>query len=373
MRILNSKELVEIISEFRNVSETGDGILDIFLTGCIDLNAIDDVGLSPLHFATREKNHYAIKKLLQHGANPNILERRHTTPPIYAMKREDTIEMIEELLENETKPNVFNRCNATPLIYAIKRGDTAAMNLFFEKDVDVDINKKDTFGKGPLVHAIRHRHPEAVRLLLTKGAQCDMEAMRAAVEAGISYVEILLDHGVSVSYTNEFGDTFLIMAVVEDRIDVVKFLLERGADINQKGGLGISPLTSACLHGNTKIFHLLFGYVDENGNSVDVNQQTDFGTTALSEIVSKRNNENIMELLLERGADPSIADKRGDNTLHHAVGGENENIIRMILATGIDVNLVNLKGQTASEMAASQEIVAIIQSNLGRFTKPVRY
>ena len=74
----------------------------------------------------------------------------------------------------------------------------------------------------------------------------------AAVHAHIDVVKLLLDKGAEVDITNNYGDhgdTALILAALYDRIDVVMVLLDHGADPNKANRYGQTPLFYATASG----------------------------------------------------------------------------------------------------------------------------
>ena len=103
--------------------------------------------------------------------------------------------------------------------------------------IDFGANIKPTnIVETPLHHASSKGHPEVVRILLEKGA--DIEA------------------------TNLNGDTPLHIASEEGHIDVVKILLEAGADKEARHKLGWTPLILASENGHTDIVELLKNYTN---------------------------------------------------------------------------------------------------------------
>ena len=70
------------------------------------------------------------------------------------------------------------------------------------------------------------------------------EASRSGFTDGVRY---LLERGadVNMNSANEYGDTPLTLASSEGRVEVVRALLEAGADVNKRDSLGRSPLYHA--------------------------------------------------------------------------------------------------------------------------------
>ncbi|KAJ7486572.1 ankyrin repeat protein, partial [Mycena latifolia] len=91
----------------------------------------------------------------------------------------------------------------------------------------------------PLHLAVTNKDLDMMRLLLQRGAPvdskfgcdgCSESALHVACASGhMEMIQLLLDHGANLERTGHYG-TALGFAVHYHKLDVVKFLLERGAD-----------------------------------------------------------------------------------------------------------------------------------------------
>lgn len=224
----------------------------------------------------------------------------------------------------------------------------------------------------------------------------------------------------------EKGWTCLMQAIAKDRLDIVKFLIENGADINfptikEREGHDISgywedisrprrqsgilkgfenyqvsekctPLMIAAIGGNVAIVSLLL----ENVAIVDA--EDNIRGTALFYAVKKGNFE-IVKLLLEKGADvnkvglqmhtPLIAaavegelaiaqllvecganikakDNRGNTPIMHAIYGGHFEVVHFLLEKGADLDEVNTYGMDVVEVA--QKALRDFQVDKGNFS-----
>ncbi|KLI29725.1 ankyrin repeat domain-containing protein, partial [Brachyspira hyodysenteriae] len=110
----------------------------------------------------------------------------------------------------------------------------------------------------------------------------------------------------------------------------VKFLLEKGADANtvceiENEDMVISPtpLMNAAYNGNINIINMLL----ENG--ADINYTTDFGTTPLM-MAASFNHFEAVKVLLENNADTSITDEDGRTALDWAKLENFEDIVELL-------------------------------------------
>ncbi|MCB9768176.1 MAG: ankyrin repeat domain-containing protein [Candidatus Omnitrophica bacterium] len=135
---------------------------------------------------------------------------------------------------------------------------------------------------------------------------------RAAQGGNVDLVEFLLDAGTDIEATDdEDGDTPLHWAALHGQTDIVRLLISRGANLNAFGEDGETPLRWA-------IFSVHVGFPSE-----------------------------IVDVFLSSGTDPnSIVDKEKTTHLHMAIYYELIDVVEMLLEYGADPNVVDEDGNT---------------------------
>jgi len=165
---------------------------------------------------------------------------------------------------------VYSQSATDDLFAAIEKNDIQKVRYLIP--IGADVNAKDPYASmTPLMMAAYNGYTEIAKLLIEKGAEVNAKG------------------GVDMDMTP------LVYAASQDRLDMVKLLIEKGANVNVKTHYGWTPLFFAISKGSTEIAKLL---IDKGA---DVNVKLPTGETALSE-AEKAGKSDIIKLLRQAGA-----------------------------------------------------------------------
>ena len=121
---------------------------------------------------------------------------------------------------------------------------------------DDNVNRVDANGLPPVLSAVVGRNKDAVRTLLSHGADPNAgdrygvsPLLVASQNEDKELIKLLLSYKADINQTTFGGDTVLIWAVKAKKTEMVRFLVENGADVNQGGAIGNPPLYYARLLG----------------------------------------------------------------------------------------------------------------------------
>jgi len=345
------------------------------------VNAPQPDGTTALHWAVRHDDLATAKALIQAGADVKAANRYGVTPIALAATN-GSAAMIRLLLDAGVDANSANPGGETALMTTARTGKVDAVNLLLDRGANV--NAKDTErAQTALMWAVIENHPDTVKLLLDRGA--DIKAQTAvtitkgeyvpARPAAASGTGIIRQRALP---TPNGGMTPLLFAVRDGNTDMVRLLLERGADINQSSGNHTTPLIIALLNGQVGLATELL----ERG--ANPNLADDYHRAPLFAAIDLRNFNHekygdlptdgrdpldLIKALLKKGADPNL---RTDTYPVHglmqfdaswvnfdgqtpfvraALSGDIE-VMRLLLAAGADPNIQTTQGTTAL-MAAS--------------------
>jgi ankyrin repeat protein len=200
-------------------------------------------------------------------------------------------------------------------------------------DAGADVNAEDSRGTTVLEVAVRRVDGATalVKEFLARGAevrdiQGEVALAAAAYNDKNDIVRLLLEHGANA---NGFAKqthhmTILMRAAQYGYIEVVKSLLAFGANINAADDNGETALIwTAGTANKAKMISFLLS------NGALVNKQTDFGATALISAAANGYLENV-QALLDGGADVRLTTKAGDTALSLATRNKRTAVVALL-------------------------------------------
>ena len=191
-----------------------------------------------------------------------------------------------------------------------------------------------------------------------------VQVFAAMDQANWQVVRDLIDQGLSPDVSRSDGRTPLMVAVMENRNDIVSYLLLRGANVNAHDNLGRTPLYFAAernLEGMAKTL------LD---SKADPNLSANLGWTPLH-IAAQHGYVDTAKLLLERGAAVNAKSDLSETPLYLAASVGNLNFVKLLLDYKADVNAATAQNDTAADIAKRNghpDISALIISHGGKTT-----
>lgn len=177
----------------------------------------------------------------------------------------------------------------TPLHYATASGQTEAATLLLQAGANVNQTSYD--GYSPLHLASQGNHLETVKLLLHSGAERDIlsnfDESPLYLAAKWRALDVIDEVAVSVAELEQKvdGETMLFQAAKDGEIEVVKKLLQLGANPNSPSLGSVMPLHIAAKFGHLEIIEeLLNGGANVDGkckNEIDLKDNNDEAQTTI--------------------------------------------------------------------------------------------
>jgi len=181
----------------------------------------------------------------------------------------------------------------TPLNAAAFVDSLSVARLLIQRKAEVDI--MDSSGKHALHHSSARGNEELVRLLLQSDADIETQdsaggnAMHIACFSGhISTIGVLVEYN----------------AEIDARARFTADGLEPGSPMEARLAIGRTPLMEAAWGGQEEVVDLLLDL------GADINAVDDLGMTSLIR-AARRGHEKVVKILLTRGANAMVKDKKG--------------------------------------------------------------
>lgn len=369
-------------------------------------NCRGEDGDTPLDCAVGAGHVECARILLEHNANTRHVSKTSGLPPVYRASTHEDMDMLTLLLsDGNIDLNQRSLVGQPYFIEVCKSGSKAVVKALLEHGADA--NAVSVLRRSVLAQALKDDDYELSKLLLGFGANARATDVTGASLLSLAmkkddefkFASLLLDHGACPdaetvtrprplveAITNARVDaakflldrhakgnasihgTSLILYVLEDniispedKIDLVRRLLNNGAGPNKVFGRNRPALAYALENDMTDVFELLL----ENG--AHMNYKVNGGDTMLTYCVRE---QKVLEarLLLEHGADVNEPDKQGVVPLQVAFTRYSMDMMNMLLEYGAFVDegtMAQLEGFDLTAMCGQEQELAELEANFG--------
>lgn len=408
-------------------------IFDLLLSeefkGFVDINFVDSIQHSALHSAVEIGDCYVVRRLLESGANVDVVDSSGKTPLNFV--KDPSIASI--LLEFGADINSEDHEGLTPICWICEKPGMVSKTislaiLFAEKGADLNVGASK--GRSPLQAAVLRESKKLVLELIKLGANPNIKtkegktllhnfhkkhpvksnynykeklffAPKKDYSSSINLIRQILNGKIEVSKTTDYSDSDDLYEEPEKETSLWEILVGEGLDLNSKDLKGRTPLHDAVLNENLKLvreFIRLGGDInaeDNNGQSAmhflvkEFDEKTGYqeifddliraginldaidndGNTALNIAISNHRFK-FATRLIELYVDIRNIDKNG-RTLIHSIpevfdGSEESNtILNILIERGLDINAQDYKGRTALH----RSLLSFKAYTMGRFIR----
>ena len=296
-----------------------------------------------------------IKILVNAGAKLDLVNKEHNWSALIAAARYGRdVEILEFLLKSGANPQVKDKNGWRALDYAIVRGDNKNVELLATEGINLDnliengleLNSLNTEKYSPLIYAIEAKNVAIVKKLINAGSLLNINIAgdkhpldMAILTKNLELVKILVEAGADINQNDDYNPLFRAIS----QPDIMRFLIKQGANVNAIDTMENSSVLHFCLGWNSADI-----YSDDTNLDViklllqagaDVNYKNENDDTALYLAAINNTNPEVIKLLVEYGADVNELvgwDKR--NLLSVALKNKNPQIAKTIIALGLNIS-----------------------------------
>lgn len=294
-----------------------------------DVNALNERGMSLLHYAVIFNNQEIFNLLLDHYININICDSHGDTALHYCVIN-NRVGFLKSLIRHNAIINIKNNEGQTPLYKACALGRENLVDLLLEFTT-INLFDKDNKDETIFMAMIRSRNMTLIEKYLPEGNLINIcnyigeTPLHIACKVGdMNVIRYLIDHKAFVNAKNKTGETPLFYAVANHNLDAINILLEHGAILDCKSTFGdtiysLIPTYDLSSYINEKselyksyLYHnnypLHYAIITENIEMVrkyavirNINHPDKFGYTPLELAILIKNNKIIS--IVQNGLD----------------------------------------------------------------------
>ncbi|KAK5202772.1 hypothetical protein LTR41_011483 [Exophiala xenobiotica] len=291
---------------------------------CLDFWSFDDIKASAGSIVQRLKSPWnnsggrsevkAVKGLIVYTAEYWSHHRQHTDIPASDQHRRKICDFYDTSSDTHNlwfpvhwwvKGARTLRPKMTSLRLAAYLGDAAIIKILLQQNQDSDLDGMDQEGRTALVWASGNANAEIVRMLV--------------------------DAGADVNAQGDQCGSALQTASLQGKEKLVQILIDRRADINADGGTYGNALQAAAIRGREKEVQILLG------SGADVNKQGGRYGTAL-QAASLLGFQKVVQMLMDEGANANAQGGEYGNALQAASMRGYEKVVQMLLKAGAVVH-----------------------------------
>ena len=336
--------------------------------GQVDVDQADGDHSTALHVAVEQNHADVVQVLIDAGADIEKKDGMGRSPLLFACQDVD-LDIVKILVRAGAELHVTDYDGFTCLITAAEKGRTETVRYLVGLG-QVDVDQRDVDLNAALYEASVQNHADVVRVLIDVGTDLEKpyaggsSLLFACMGGCLDVVKMLVQAGAELRVTdNHYGRTCLItaakkgrtetvrylvglgqvdvdqadgnhntalhVAVEKNHADVVRVLIDAGADI-EKPYEGGSPLLFACMGGCLDVVKMLV----QSGAKLHVTDH--YGRTCLITAAEGGHTEIVRYLVGLEQVDVDQADGNHNTALHVAVEKNHADVVQVLIDAGAD-------------------------------------
>lgn len=282
-----------------NANNTGNlGIMELLLDHGADINHFDIYNHTSLMYASKYVNKSshidAVKLLIKKGANINAYKNIGMTALKVSVRYTNTtsnLKVIKLLVKNGADVNILaNNCNYSILMRILKNYNTSNFDTFIY-----------LIKKGANIH---YCNINGWNILMFACRYINLDSMKI--------IKLLLKKGIDINTQSKLGATCLSLAFEHGNLNIINYLLKKGADprfiiINKKNALMLL-CENFCGEKYDELKKIINILLD---SGININAQDNAGNTPLMILAKNNSDIELLKLLLDYGSNMFIVNGLG--------------------------------------------------------------
>ena len=267
---------------------------------------------------------------------------------------------VLELLNAGANPNTAYNDGQTALMLACKGNYTSIVKALVEHGAL--INTRSVYDHSALLYTVGLGNLELTRFLVSKGADVTKDGAQLLIfAANRSHFEMLKylveEEKLNVNIQTDEGNYSLIAAVIGGNIEIVRYLIGKGANLNLKNDTKTADYKNLSLYGTPLIHAVTSGKFNitklliDTGANVNIKTNSGYSALMLSIMLNKF---EFAKYLIDKGADVNDQDANGYSALMQAAIQVKFDLVKYLVEKGADLNRLNSKGKTILDVLQIQ-------------------
>jgi ankyrin repeat protein len=325
-------------------------------------------GQSPLHWAAAEGHGAVVEALIAGGADIRHRSNAGTTPFLFAVRKGD-VRSVKAFLDAGSDVNEKRVDLATPLLVAIINGHEDLVDLLLEKGANpnheggtTDLSVQGSRARPIRITLKTPSYRDQLKDVGTEGGNGAQNSWGRPLQAAI--------HAANWHISDEF------VSINIDRMRVIKSLLKHGADVNARNTdmeprwsgaryrrrqVGLTPFLAAARQADLEVMRLLL----EHGADPKANTPLNITPLMLAAGIAWASNqdraseeqvlETVKMLVEELGADVNFVADTGETAMHAAAYRGANSVVQYLFDKGAKLDVQDKSGRTPLQVADGVE------------------
>ena len=353
-----------------------------------DINSKDNDNSTPLHYSLSESSSFkTIKMLLSLGADIDSRDNGNSTPFHHTLSN-GNIDVIKEFVRHDANLEERDANGHTYIIRAAIMGDTNSAQILIESGANLNsMDSRGVTAFTHATRGLPKTNPEkeldhwnTAKFLAEHGAnghegytrfprlmdyrlggdkkRNDLlsEKLHLNIHDSDKIASLVLK-GVDVDSYRD-GQTALINACSLNLLETVKVLVGAGASMKKRGLHGYTPIITASSHGNTDIVKFLIEKGADITSKTDAKSNKGYNSLMLA---CFNGHIETVEILIDRGSDLDEIDPGGNTSMHISLVQNNTSIVELLIQKGARVNFRNSDGISPLMLATALEKLDVVE------------